>query len=132
MSADYYAQVLYGIQVPANTFEVTVPNPLWGKCKFDPDTGEKVTEYITTYQDGESVAKEFYLDYSETTDGMQVFIGAHICKIQVAGFYNPEFATFLPIDVTSTKANLILFCESKKIPLDAVDLRYYLIGNCSY
>jgi hypothetical protein len=49
MSVTYRAAVLYGTTLDIADLEAAtqVPNPLFGKCKFDPDTGEKVEKFTS-------------------------------------------------------------------------------------
>lgn len=46
MSTAYSASVIYGYRLPADELSRKTPNPLWGKHKFDPNTGEKVEQFI--------------------------------------------------------------------------------------
>lgn len=46
MSTNYSAIAFYGYSLPRNELTRQQPNPLWGKVKFDPDTGDKVTQFI--------------------------------------------------------------------------------------
>lgn len=47
MSTSYYAKTFYGYSLPRSELSRKIPNLLWGQCKFDPNTGEKVTQFIT-------------------------------------------------------------------------------------
>lgn len=46
MSTNYTAATFYGYSLPRSELTRSKPNPLWGKVKFDPDTGDKVTQSI--------------------------------------------------------------------------------------
>lgn len=46
MSTQYTASLIYGIAIPRKEFVKKTKNTLFGKCKFNPDTGEKVEEFI--------------------------------------------------------------------------------------
>jgi hypothetical protein len=46
MSTSYNAVVLYGLTVEVAALTRPIPNPLWGKHKFDPETGERVTKML--------------------------------------------------------------------------------------
>ncbi len=46
MSTSYSASVIFGYCLPASKLERLTPHPLWGKHKFDPDTGEQVTQFV--------------------------------------------------------------------------------------
>lgn len=46
MSTSYSASVIFGYALPEDELTIQSPHPLWGKAKFDPETGGKVTQFI--------------------------------------------------------------------------------------
>lgn len=49
MSTSYSAFVIFGYCLPQKELLRIKPNPLWGKYKFNPDTGELVPKNLTSY-----------------------------------------------------------------------------------
>lgn len=48
MSTTYSASVVYGYPLSKDDLIKRTPNLLWGKVKYDPDTGDKVVQFIET------------------------------------------------------------------------------------
>jgi hypothetical protein len=46
MSTCFSASVLFGYALSEDELTIQTPHPLWGKAKFDPNTGHKVTQFI--------------------------------------------------------------------------------------
>ncbi len=46
MSTCYSAIVMFAYALPKEELNRSKPNPLWGKHKFDPETGDKVVQFI--------------------------------------------------------------------------------------
>lgn len=55
MSTSYNAYVIYGIKLPFGSLKTRRPHPLWKIHKFDPETGEKVSQFIEKQVYGEDI-----------------------------------------------------------------------------
>ncbi len=74
---------MYGYDLPASELESHQPNPLWGKHKFDPETGAKVTQFIEDnrelcIEDGEHLAK--MTRFTRRDSGSSILLGIVIAE----------------------------------------------------
>jgi hypothetical protein len=85
MSTSYNAYVILGIPVSNDMFTVKKPNPLWGKAKFDPNTGEKVEKFIENFDGLETLLDEIDnttgLIMARDYDGEPIFAGVLLADV---------------------------------------------------
>lgn len=65
MSVSYQAVPLYGICIQKDRLVKKVKNPLWGKHKFDPQTGVKIEKFVTKEENFEAIAASQSLSVME-------------------------------------------------------------------
>lgn len=49
MSTSITTHVIFGVILTHDDLVKKIENPLWGKCKFDPDTGGRVTQFVVSW-----------------------------------------------------------------------------------
>lgn len=88
MSTSYSAILLFGIRLDEEDLKIKTPHPLWGKHKFDPDTGEKVTQFIEKSVCADELVDGLSTSYVDDCavyahDGdEQVFLGHTIAEVE--------------------------------------------------
>lgn len=136
MGADYYAYVCNGICLKKENFVIKTKNPLFGKYKFDPDTGKKVGEYIEeSIEDPDDISDMWNLDryglsVVSSTDSKYIFIGKASSDVDISsGDHYKE----LPGMLTETEMeNLLKICKEHNIDKTKEDIKIYVVGCCSY
>lgn len=132
MGADFYAQPFFGIPVELDDLYRRTPNPLWGKFKFDPDTGKKVEEFLAEKQDADELAEKYGLQTYSTTDSLVHFFGLKLSKQQL-DHNRDHYIEFSPLQLKEPEnidKKLRKLCEGMNWKF--IEPKYYVIGHCSY
>ena len=129
MSASYSASLCYGILFEKDEITTITPHPLYGKFKFDPDTGIKVPEYIETHIDIEEEARKFALDVCYTTDCDYMVVGKSYGSFRI-GEGEDEYSRVRELPSLELTEKIITFAKSLGFVNDAPSI--YALGYCSY
>jgi hypothetical protein len=138
MSTSYSASVIYGYCLPGSELIRSKPHPLWGKHKFDPDTGEKVTRTIAeddielALEEGDSLRGWDRFERNDTYlgDDQFVLLGIKLTETELSyGREAPQKLELLSADDCARVA-----AEAKKlldkagVEFDPECVGYHLVG----
>ena len=145
MSANFYAYVIHGYPFETDDLVVRTPNPLWGKSKFDPETGQKVEQYLEEDIDLESVVSKIRPQSTKirvvgtTCDknfGNTKIVGFLLADIEVGGNDLAALSLEVTPEIRAMVADYIeKLCVKigmRPTDFDPKKLRTYLVGYCSY
>lgn len=138
MSISARAIVIYGYTLSSSELVRRTPHPLWGTHRFDPQTGDKVTQFIETDID-------LGLDSGENLPGMTRFTrfdigheGNHpiVLGIKLAqtgdlmyGYRDPAgFALLSDADCFVAQEQVKKLLDKAGLKLDPSRIGYYLAG----
>ena len=139
MSVNYYARVVFGYPIEGSARTIRKPNPLFGLAKFDPNTGNRVEQYITKQIDLEELIDElrvdgldvFYTTYREGDE--DAIVGIPLTKsIEIGGNDLHRVKDAASADSAVLSAALKELCCKLNIGFDPSLLATYLVGRCSY
>ena len=134
MSTTYTAIAFYGYSLPRSELTLSKPNPLWGKVKFDPNTGDKVTQFIEeeinlALEEGDNLRHTPRCPRRDHEDF--VMLGMELAEVDLSyGSLGPEPITLLP-EMERGKVEL----EAKKLlakaglAFDEARMGYWLVGR---
>lgn len=71
MGCSYYAHFVIGVKFNKNDLVTELPNPLYGKFKFDPETGKKVEKFLNDNSILDYVSK--FIDNSKGNTSVQLY-----------------------------------------------------------
>jgi len=134
MSTNYSASVVYGYPLSHDDLTKRTPNPLWGKVKFDPETGEKIAQYIETdielkIKDGHDAKPGAVARY----DGGEGFIiGVQLAEMGDLGYGAGAPLRFDPVDGADSSrimGEIRKVLDKAGLELDESAVGYYLVGN---
>jgi len=136
MSTSYNVSVIRGIPVAIESLQgEQKPDPLWGKVKYDPETGRKVEEFLPVEEN--SYASYQRLDDAAALEGLSTiflceldlcFVGKRLANVDANGFDSPALMEFEPEAVRAAIDNLM---ATLKLSYDPSDLRTYLVSHPS-
>lgn len=129
MSASFSASLCYGILLSKKDLTETKPNPLYGLCKYDPDTGVKVSEFITTTIDIHKEAEKAGLEVDSTTDSINVVVGKSYGGCYI-GEGDPEYCQINELPSVELHEKIIDFAKSLGFYTRTPSI--YVLGRCSY
>ena len=141
MSTNYYAQVVYGYPFERGDLVKKTPNPLWGKAKFDPETGDRVEQFIEEDFDLYEIVKSRKAKNLEkfiTTDSRETVVGVALTESIDIGRDDLVEVGNEPLMVQTKGGNMTVeahirdICQELGIEFDPKKLRTYLVGHCSY
>jgi len=137
MSYSSTAHVIYGIVLPAIKFEKTKLNPLWGKYRFDPDTGNQVTEFITEciqpYQFGDEHQLEcfsYWGEYGSSEYRTSIALGISLLDDRAYGADNEIHMDKL-VNADETATRIINALKSIDIEVTRDKIKLYCINYLS-
>jgi hypothetical protein len=132
MSVSYSAKVFWGVRIEDDDLQVRKPNPKWdgGKTRFDPQTGEKITQDIVTKLYADDLARKFKLEYEETYRDEVVFGLPASEAIDLEHDDSIAEVNSLPEDKTN-KARESIAALLAYLGLDLVEPRLYLVTSVS-
>lgn len=134
MSTSYTATVIYGYCLPRTELVRSKPNPLYGKVKFDPETGEKVTKFLKEHVElgidcGDRFGQFIRFDtgYEERD---HILLGVRLAKADLAcGAPDPEKLKLLSDEDCFKVQNEVEELLAKAgIAFDPKAIGYYLAG----
>lgn len=128
MSASYSSSLCYGILFEKNDLTTSIPHPLYGKFKFDPDTGIKVSEYIENHIDMEKEASNVGLDVCYTTDCDYMVVGKSYGSFSI-GEGGDEYSRVRELPSPELTEKIIAFAKSLGFVNEAPSI--YALGYCS-
>lgn len=108
MSTSYSASIFYGYTLAKTDLFRNTPNPLWGKHKYNPDTGEKVDKFIEEEID-------LGLEDGDSLSGMTRFVRFDDIDSIVLGVERVGTGDLSYGGETPQKINLFTEAECKKI-----------------
>ncbi len=137
MSTSYTATVIYGYSLPRHELTRSRPNPLFGKVKFDPETGEKVEKTIEedielALDSGERLKQMTRFVRFDTgyDDRHHVLLGVQLAEQDLdCGAPDPEKLTLLSDEdcaKVATEAKKLL--DKAGLTFDESQMGYYLAG----
>ncbi len=137
MSTSYHAHAFYGYSFPKADLTQRVPNPLWGKVKFDPNTGVKVTQFVETdieldLEEGDNHPKmESFVRFDTGyDDDAMVILGVQLAEMDLSyGSRDPRSIELLNDDDLLAVATLVRDILNKaKLPFNPAQMGYWLGG----
>lgn len=135
MSTAYSASVLYAYALPRSELERHIPNPLWGKVKFDPDTGDKVTQFIEeevelTLEEGDNLKAMTRFTRVDSEDTIMLGVLLDETGDLNYGDREPQRLNLLSLtdrDAVEREARKLL--DKAGIAFDGDCLGYWLVGS---
>ena len=133
MSASYHAFAIHGYPIPKSALSIATLNPLWGKHKFDPNTGKKVEEFLVRKVYLDDIAAKHGLEVFETTDQGEQFVGKQLAKVNIGegGKESAPFSLYTSLQANQSK-QILDVCQELGISFQPDRYTAYLIGYCSY
>jgi len=133
MSTNYTAAAYYGYSLPRSELTISKPNPLWGKVKFDPDTGEKVERSIEedielALEEGDNLRHMTRFTRFDNEDF--VVLGVQLTEVDLSyGSLDPEPITLLS-DAECVKVALEArkLLEKAGIAFDEGRMGHWMVG----
>lgn len=136
MSTTYSASVVFGYLLAADELVKRISNPLWGKVKFDPDTGVRVPQFIET----EIVLKIKDDSYDEINPGEvarynageSVILGVELADAGDLGYGDatPErFAPMVGTDFRRIEKEIKQTLTKAGLAFDETKMGHYLVGS---
>lgn len=132
MSTSYTATVLYGYPIPLTSER---PNPLFGKHRFDPETGAKVTKTITDRVEIDEIVEKHKrkmtkLDYEADSDYTSAVVGFRLASTDVG--YGGGIEPFAPLDDDVSAAVHVAIeriLTELGLPIESALFGYHLVGK---
>lgn len=138
MSISYHAHVFYGYSLPKSDLIQRTPNPLWGKVRFNPDTGTKVTEFVVTEIDlglesGDKHPKMTRFTRFDTghSDDDSIILGVAVAKMDLSyGSRDPQRITRLDEEDENEVGEMVIRLLVKAgTPFNVAQMGYWLGGQ---
>lgn len=125
--------MLCGVKFSKDEFIKQTPDPLYGKCNYNPKTGVKVTEFIETkihIDESRAYKKDIELITPYYTDDKdEVVVGYNLLKISYKqAIYRIDPTTFT---LTDEQINELIDILSVVRPVSKDEIKVYLIGYIS-
>ena len=134
MSTTYSAIAFYGYSLPRSELTLSKPNPLWGKAKFDPDTGEKVDRFIEeeiemALEEGDNL--RHMTRFTRRDHGDFVMLGVELAEVDLSyGSLDPEPITLLPVtECSKIAAEARKLLDKAGLAFDEARMGYWLVGR---
>ncbi len=138
MSTSFTAVAFYGYSLPHSELTRRKPHPLWGKVKFDPDTGSKVTQYVEERIElGLDSAGDHLPHMSRFTrfdsgyeEREHVLLGIELAKMELSyGAPDPQHLQLVSdADRAKVQDEVKKLLHKAEIDFDAKRMGYYLAG----
>ncbi len=134
MSTTYSASVVYGYTLSRDDLVKRTPNPQWGKVKFDPDSGEKVTQF--TESKIELKVKDDYDakkgEVARYDAGDSVILGVQLAETEDLNYSSGDPLPFAPVvgtqlDKVAQKVKEVL--AKAGLEYDETRMGHYLVGS---
>ena len=130
MSTSYHSTVFYGVPIAPDSLVKHTLDPLWGKVKFNPQTGVRVLKYKTTKVDIEALARKCKLNCVTTTDAKSYFIGMTVGKL------NHSYDEYMVLNLPNARVQAVVSDRIRKLLASIghpnFDARFYNVGYCDY
>ena len=130
MSASFSVTACHGVMYSAEQLIKKVKNPLYGTYKYDPDTGDRVTEFLDIKVDYEGLSHQSGFDCCTTTDNRHIFIGRCSRSVYI-GEADDEYVSLKMLN-DNEMSNLTLFCRDVLKTPPSEGIKVWSVGRCSY
>lgn len=121
MGCSYYARFVIGVKFNKNDLVSQTPNPLYGKYKFDPESGKKVEKFISDRSILDYVSK--FIDNSKGNTSVELYESEIVFygRVTTADAEGPNCVKIKDYHVDSLPKeypDFIYFLNENKIPYE--------------